>query len=58
MINLGILIILKEFYFFKDDKLENYIKWFYNFGVFVDILVFYLFIYIFFLDIFFFMRLI
>lgn len=56
MINLGILIIiLKEFYFFKDDKLENYIKWFYNFGVFVDI--FYLFIYIFFLDIFFFMRL-
>lgn len=58
MINLGILIILKEFYFFKDDILESYIKWFYNFGVFVDILVFYLFIYIFFLDIFFFMRLI
>lgn len=58
MINLGILIILKEFYIFKYDKLESYIKWFYNFGVFVDILVFYLFIYIFFLDIFFFMRLI
>lgn len=58
MINLGILIILKEFNFFKDDILESYIKWFYNFGVFVDILVFYLFIYIFFLDIFFFMRLI
>lgn len=56
MINLGILIILKEFYIFKYDKLESYIKWFYNFGVFVDI--FYLFIYIFFLDIFFFMRLI